>query len=187
MAGFTQKQGKELLAIARETVRAAFSNVNLRLKPEVRKRLSAETGVFVNIYSGKELRGSFGYPPGTCGLADGIKRAARGAAFKDCRFLSLKKSELYKARFEVSLIGKFRQLKVKKPEQYFTKINPKKHGLFIRYGPFRAMQLPVFAVRRGLSSRDFLEKTIEKSGMAPESWTSPNLKVFVFETRRFSE
>lgn len=187
MAGFTPKQGRELLEIARETVSAAFSNKNLRLKPEVRKRLSIESGVFVNIYSKKELRGSFGYPPGAYNLADGIKRAARGAAFMDRRFTQLRKSEFSKVRFEISLIGKLRPLKVKKPEQYFSRINPKKHGLFIRYGPFRAMQLPVFAVRRGLSSRDFLEKTIEKAGIAPESWKSPSLRVFLFETRRFSE
>ena len=187
MAGFTPKQGKELLDIARKTVRAAFSNKNLRLKPEVRKMLSVETGVFVNIYSKDELRGSFGYPPGAYNLADGIKRAARGAAFMDRRFGSLKKAEFNNVRCEVALIKKLRPLKVKKPEEYFRKINPKKHGLLIRYGPFRAMQLPVFAVRRGLSSRDLLEKTIEKAGLAPESWKSPNLKVFLFETRRFSE
>ena len=187
MAGFTPKQGKELLDITRQTIRAAFSSKNLRLKQEVRKKLSIEMGVFVNIYSKKELRGSFGYPPGAYNLADGIKRAARGAAFMDRRFAPLKKSEFNNARFEVSLVKELRPLIVKKPEEYFRKINPKKHGLFIRYGPFRAMQLPVFAVRRGFSSRDFLEKTIEKAGIAPESWKSPSLKVFVFEVKTFSE
>jgi len=186
MPAFSKKLGHELLYIARKTVRAALSNKNLRLQPEVRQKLSAEIGVFVNIYSGRDLRGSFGYAPGTFSLADGIKRAARGAAFMDPRFKALTKSEFNNVKFEVVLIRKLNELKVK-PKQYFKKINPKKHGLFIRYGPFRAMQLPQFAVRRGFNSQDFLEKTIEKAGLAPEVWQSPNLKVFTFTTEQFSE
>jgi len=187
MPAFSKKFGHELLDIARKTVHSAFSNKNLRLQPEVRKKLSAEIGVFVNIYRGRELRGSFGYAPETFSLADGIKRAARGAAFMDPRFRALAKSEFNNVKFEVVLIKELKELKVKKPEEYFKKINPKKHGLFIRYGPFRAMQLPQFAVRRGFKSQDFLEKTIEKAGLAPEVWKSPNLKVFIFTVQSFSE
>ena len=187
MVAFSKKLGSELLKIVGDTVRAAFSNKNLRLKPETRKKLSEEVGVFVNIYRNKELRGSFGYAPGTYPLADGIKRAARGAAFMDPRFRSLTKAQFNNVRFEVVLIKKLNELKVKKPNDYFKRINPKKHGLFVQYGPFRAMQLPQFAVRRGFASRDFLEKTIEKAGLAPEVWESPNLKVYTFATTSFSE
>ncbi|MAG16211.1 hypothetical protein CMO88_04070 [Candidatus Woesearchaeota archaeon] len=187
MPAFSKKLGNELLHIARETVNAAFSNRNLHLKPDVRKKLSEEIGVFVNIYKKKELRGSFGYPPGTFKLADGIKRAARGAAFMDPRFRNLTKAEFTNVRFEVVLIKEVKELKVKKPEEYFKKINPKKHGLMIRYGPFKAMQLPIFAMRRGFTSRDYLEKTIEKSGLAPEEWKNSNLKVYTFTTMMFSE
>lgn len=184
---FSKSLGQELLEIARSTVKAAFSNENLRLKADVRKRLSAVTGVFVNIYKKGELRGSFGYPPGTYALADGIKRAARGAAFMDSRFGRLAKEEFNNVKFEVVLTGELQQLKVKNPKDYFKKINPKKHGLMIKYGPFRAMQLPEFAVRRGFSSRDFLEKTIEKAGLAPEMWSNPRLSVYIFEVQGFSE
>ncbi|MBS3132858.1 AmmeMemoRadiSam system protein A [Candidatus Woesearchaeota archaeon] len=187
MVAFSRKLGHELLVIARKTVNAAFSNENLRLKPEVKTRLAAELGVFVNIYRRNELRGSFGYPPGTYSLAEGIKRASRGAAFMDPRFGALTKAEFNNVRFEVTLIKKLKLLKVKKPGEYLKKINPKRHGLFIRYGPFMAMQLPKFAVRQGFSARDFLEKTVEKAGLAPEAWHSPNLKVFIFYAQSFSE
>ena len=187
MAVFSKRLGQELLEIARKTVYSAFSNNNLKLKPEVRKKLAAEVGVFVNIYRKNDLRGSFGYPPGTYSLADGIKRAARGAAFMDPRFSALTKKEFNNVRFEVMLVKELKELKVKKREEFFKKINPKKHGLFIRYGPFRAIQFPQFAVRRGFSSRDFLEKTIEKAGLAPEIWQSKALKVFTFIVHTFSE
>lgn len=187
MPAFSKGLGRELLEIARKTVRSAFSNENMRLKPEARKRLEAEAGVFVNIYRKGELRGSFGYPPGTYALADGIKRAARGAAFMDARFGRLSREEFNNVRFEIVLIGKMTLLKVKNPEDYFKRINPKKHGLMIKYGPFKAMQLPQFAVMRGFSSRDFLEKTIEKAGLAPEAWKSKNLSVYTFSTLNFSE
>ena len=187
MIAYTSKLGHELLDIARIAVKSAFSNENLRLKPEVRKRLSDEVGVFVNIFKKKDLRGSFGYPPGSYPLADGIKRAARGAAFMDRRFRPLSKADFNNVRFEVVLLKDLKQLKVKNPQDYFKKINPKKNGLFIKYGPFRAMQLPQFAVRRGFKSRDFLEKTIEKAGLAPEIWQRPTLKVFIFEVKSFSE
>ncbi len=187
MPDFSRKLGAELLEIARKTVHSAFSNENLRLKPEVRKRLAEEAGVFVNIYRKGELRGSFGYPPGTYALADGIKRAARGAAFMDARFGRLGREEFNNAKFEVVLIGKMSLLKVRNPEDYFRRINPRKHGIYVKYGPFRAMQLPQFAVRRGFSSRDFLEKTIEKAGLAPEMWSSQRLSVYTFEVKGFSE
>lgn len=187
MPAFSKSLGRELLEIARKTVRAAFSNENLRLTAGARGRLSAEAGVFVSIYRGNELRGSFGYPPGVYSLADGIKRAARGAAFMDARFGRLGRAEFNNVKFEVVLIEKMNLLKVKNSEDYFRKINPKKHGLYVKYGPFRAMQLPQFAVRRGFSARDFLEKTIEKAGLAPEAWQSPNLKVYTFSTVQFSE
>ena len=179
--------GAELIRAARSAVRASFSGSSYRMKPETRRKLSASLGVFVNIYSGGSLRGSLGYPPGTYSLADGIRRAARGAAFKDPRFASLTEKEFNNSRFEVVLIEKLEVLKVRKPEECFGKINPKKHGIHVRYGPFSAMQLPVFVSRRGLSPRDFLEKTVEKSGLAPEQWKSPNMKVSIFETARFSE
>ncbi len=187
MQAFSKSLGAELLGIAKKTVHSAFSNENLRLKPEERKRLSAELGVFVNIYKKGELRGSFGYPPGTYALADGIKRAARGAAFMDSRFGRLSREEFNNVKFEVALIEKMALLKVKNPKDYFKKINAKKHGLMIKYGPFKAMQLPQFAVNRGFSSRDFLERTIEKAGLAPEMWESPRLSVYTFEVQSFSE
>ncbi len=187
MPAFSKSLGRELLEIARKTVYSAFSNENVRLKQGVRERLLAETGVFVNIYRKGELRGSFGYPPGTYALADGIKRAARGAAFMDSRFGRLSREEFNNVKFEVVLIGKMNLLKFKNPEDYFKKINPKKHGLMIKYGPFKAMQLPQFAVSRGFSSRDFLEKTIEKASLAPEMWSNPRLSVFIFEVQGFSE
>jgi len=187
MLKITPALGNELLLIARKTVHSAFSNENLRLRSAVRKKLSPEWGVFVNLYRRGELRGSFGYPPDEFPLADGIKRAARGAAFMDFRFAQLTKAEFNNIRFEIVLIKKMQLLRVKKPKDYLKKINPKKHGLFIKYGPFKAMQLPVFAVRRKLNALDFLEKTIEKSGLAPEQWQSPNLKVYTFRTWRFSE
>lgn len=180
------KLGKELLVIVRKTVLAAFAHKNYQLEPAARKRLSQELGVFVNIYLNKDLRGSFGYPPGVYPLADGIKRAARGAAFGDPRFQALSKSDFARAKFEVALIKEFKELKVK-PNQYFKKINPKKHGIFIKYGPFNSMQLPQFAVKRGFSARDYLEKTIEKAGLAPELWQSPRLKVSIFDVVSFSE
>ncbi len=187
MPAFSKSFGQELLEIARKTVHSAFSNENIRLKQDVRERLSAEIGVFVNIYKKGELRGSFGYPPGTYALADGIKRAARGAAFMDARFGRLSREEFNNAKFEVVLIEKMALLKVRNPEDYFRKINPKKQGIMVKYGPFRAMQLPQFAVNRGFSSRDFLEKTIEKAGLAPEMWSNPRLSVFIFEVKGFSE
>src|SRR3989338_4557757 len=113
---FSKSLGQELLQIARKTVQSAFSNENLKLSPAARKRLAAEIGVFVNIYKKGELRGSFGYPPGTYALADGIKRAARGAAFMDSRFGRLSREEFNNIKFEVVLIAKVAPLKVKKPE-----------------------------------------------------------------------
>ena len=187
MLKITPALGHELLDIVRKTVNSAYSSKNLRLKPEVRKKLSEEFGIFVNIYCKGELRGSFGYPPNVYPLADGIKRAARGAAFMDPRFAQLTKAEFNNAHFEIVLIEKMLRLKVNNSKDYFKKINPKKHGLFVRYGPFKAMQLPVFAVKRKLNSRDFLERTIEKSGLAPEQWQSKNLEVYTFTTKRFTE
>lgn len=187
MLRLSKSVGSELLAIARSSVMAAFSGENYRLKSEVRDRLSVEVGVFVSIYLKGELRGSFGYMPGVCPLSDGIRRAARGAAFMDSRFQPLTRQEFNNSKFEVAIIEKIEELKVKRRDGLLKRINPKRHGLLIKYGPFRAVQLPEFAVRLGLSARDYLERTVEKSGLAPEQWLSSNLRVFVFSPKVFSE
>lgn len=179
--------GAELLRLARQAVRAAFSNENFQLKKETKNLLSGSPGIFVNIFRNGELRGSFGYPPGIYPLSSSIKRAARGAAFMDPRFAALQKEEFSNVKFEVVLVEKLQLLKAKNPKQYFKAINPKKHGLYIEYGPFRAMQLPTFSAAREFSARDYLEKTIEKSGLAPEMWQSKSLKVYTFTTQRFAE
>src|SRR3989338_2472790 len=140
MLRLSKALGSELLAVARSSVLAAFSGENYRLKREVRDKLSVEAGVFVNIYLRGELRGSFGYLPGVCPLSDGIRRAARGAAFIDSRFEPLKRRDFNNSKFEVAVIEKLEELKVKRRSLLLKKINPKRHGLLIEYGPFRSVQ-----------------------------------------------
>ena len=175
-------QGKALLQLARKAIEEALKHKTANVPVAVRKQkaFSQQPGVFVTILRNGELRGSVGYPQDTYLLIDGVIMAARDAAFKDPRFKAVKKNELRQLRIRIDVLSKFQLTRI-------SGIKPGKHGIFIEYGLFKALQLPEDARKYKWTAAETVQNALRKAGLAPELWNGRNLKIYRFTTQKFEE
>lgn len=178
----TKVQGSALLKLARKAIEEALKHKTVKVAATVRKQkaFSQQPGVFVTILKNGELSGSMGYPEGTYQLIDGVIRAARDAAFNDPRFKDVKRNELSKLRLRIDVLSKFKQTSI-------IGIRPGRHGVYVQYGPFKALQLPEDAKKFKWTARQIVENALRKAGLAREMWKDKNLKIYRFTTKAFEE
>ncbi len=175
-------QGKALLRLARKAIEEALKRKTVQVPAALRKQkaFSQQPGVFVTLLKNSELRGSVGYPQGTYPLIDGVIMAARDAAFKDPRFKAVRKNELQQLRISIDVLSKFKATTVKG-------IKPRKHGIYIEYGVFKALQLPEDARKYKWTAAETVQNALRKAGLAPELWNDRNLRIYRFTAQRFEE
>ncbi|MEK6837620.1 MAG: AmmeMemoRadiSam system protein A, partial [Nanoarchaeota archaeon] len=178
----TKAQGKTLLRLARKAIEEALKHKTVKVAVGVRKQkaLMQQPGVFVTLLKNGELRGSVGYPEGTYPLIDAVVRAARDAAFNDTRFKAVKKSGLQQLKIRVDILSKFKQTSI-------SGIKPRKHGIYVEYGPFKALQLPEDSKKFKWTAKEMIQNALRKAGLAPEMWKDRNVKVYKFSTAAFQE
>ena len=178
---------KELVRIARETVERVFQEGRLTIKNY--EKFKEKRGVFVTImtYPAKELRGCIGFPQPIYPLEEATQRAAYAAAFEDTRFPPLKKEELSKIIFEVSVLTLPKLIEVKKPEEYLRKIEIGKDGLIIQLGWHTGLLLPQVATEFKWNVEEFLQNLCMKAGLTPDIWIDPQAKIYKFQAKIFRE
>ncbi|MBI2141021.1 AmmeMemoRadiSam system protein A [Candidatus Woesearchaeota archaeon] len=178
----SKTQGKTLLSLAREAIEKALKHKTVHVPVSVRKQkiFSQQPGIFVTILRNGELSGSMGYPQGTYPLIDGVIMAARDAAFKDPRFKAVRKNELQQLRIRIDVLSKFQLTGI-------SGIKPGKHGIFIQYGLFKALQLPEDARKYKWTAAETVQNALRKAGLASELWNDRNVKISRFTTQRLEE
>ncbi|MBI2549845.1 AmmeMemoRadiSam system protein A [Candidatus Woesearchaeota archaeon] len=181
-SGITKAQGNLLLKLARKAIEEALKHKTVKVAAAMRKQkaFSQQPGVFVTLLKGSELRGSMGYPEQTYPLIDAVVRAARDAAFKDPRFKGVEKNELQHLRIRVDVLSKFAQTKI-------GGIKPKRQGILVEYGPFKALQLPEDAKKFKWTAKEMVENALRKAGLAAEMWNDKNVRIYTFTTKAFEE
>lgn len=185
MSKLSEKDGKKIVKAARDSVLAYFNNKTFRLEG-----FPAKLGVFVTIHSypSRELRGCIGFPEPVFSLNEGLPKAALAAAFQDPRFPQLKKDELDKVIFEVSVLTKPELIKVKGWDEYLKKIKVGEDGLIVEYGFNRGLLLPIVAEEYRWGVEEFLCHTCRKASLHPDSWKDvKGCKVYKFQAQVFSE
>jgi len=175
----TNAQGSYLLKLARKAIEDMFEHRKPAVPEKMRKSLSQQPGVFVTLLKNGGFCGSMGYPQGTYPLIDSVIRAARDAAFNDPRFKDVKKSELSSLRIRIDILSGFRKVAL-------SKVKPNR-GLFVEYGPFKALQLPEDAKKFKWSPKGLVQNTLRKAGLAPEMWNDKNISLSCFSTQTFEE
>jgi len=128
----SQKDGKELIKLARQSINSYFSNKELNVDDNINKKYSQKQGVFVTLNIDDNLRGCIGFPEPTLPLYEAIIEAAKSAAFSDPRFEPLSKDEFKDVKIEVSVLSVPELIKVIKAEEYIDKIKIGYDGLIIR-------------------------------------------------------
>ncbi|HEY2745103.1 MAG TPA: AmmeMemoRadiSam system protein A [Polyangia bacterium] len=171
---------RELLRIARATLREYLTTGFMPPGAPHRKSLLEPRGAFVTIHTGGELRGCIGRVDADTPLYLAVEQLAVAAATRDPRFEPLRAEELPETRVEVSVLSK---LADGRPEE----IEIGKHGVVITKGVRRGLLLPQVAVEHGLTREQFLDETCGKAGLPPGAWKEAGTVLQVFTAEVFRE
>ena len=183
-----EEDKKELLKLARESIRTALDNEELRINNELKRKYSKKQGVFVTLNTKTgELRGCIGYPEPIMPLWRGIINAARAAAFEDPRFYPITKEELKDIIIEISILTPPELIKVKHPIEYLNKIKIEEDGLIIR-GPFGSgLLLPQVFIEYNATPEQALRMVCQKAMLPSNAWQDLRNKIYKFQAEVFSE
>jgi len=120
-------------------------------------------------------------------LGEAAQKSAISAAFKDPRFSSLKKQEIDKIIFEISILTDPESVNANNPKEYTKKIKIGRDGLIIIYGHMSGLLLPQVPVEYNWSVEKFLEQLCFKAGLDPDILTNPDVKIYKFQCQIFEE
>lgn len=184
----SHEQGLHLVKLARLTLENYQSKGKV-ITLEINQDLSRRFGVFVTLYNVDEfntfsLRGCIGYALPTESLARSLVNASIKAANEDPRFDPVTYNELQDIVIEVSILSPPIRITV---ENIRSKILIGKHGLIIESPSGSGMLLPNVAFENGWDIIQFLEHLCFKAGLSGNSWMSPDIRLFSFETISFRE
>lgn len=176
---------EELVKIARKTLEDYFDTGRFDIKKF--NRFKSKKGVFVTLHSfpDNELRGCIGFTEPVYPLFEAVQIAAMEAAFSDPRFPPLKKNELDKIIFEVSVLTSPKIINGK-PEVYLDKIEGGKDGLILEHGTKKGILLPQVWSQIP-DKKEFLETLCWKSGLTGDYWLDEKTKLYKFHVKIFRE
>jgi AmmeMemoRadiSam system protein A len=172
---------RELLRIARATLREHLSTGYLPPGSPHRKSLLKPGGAFVTIHVGGELRGCMGRLDPAASVWSNVGAAAAMAAARDPRFLPVSAGEVDRLELEVSVLGPF--VDIPDPEAF----DPLVHGIVVERGLRRALLLPQVAREQGWGRQEPLEAVCWKAGLDPDSWREHGTFLQVFSATVFGE
>lgn len=179
----TQEQRTRLLRIARTSIEAALSGARPEVDlSEVDAILRAPAGAFVSLHTKEgDLRGCIGSIQPVAPLAEAVQSNAINAAFRDPRFLPLRKDELPNVHIEISVMGAV------EPVNDAGEIEVGRDGLIVRRGSRAGLLLPQVATAYAWDRETFLRHTCMKAGLPPDSWRDPGCRIERFPAEVFAE
>jgi len=182
-----ESDGKKLLKLARDSVESYFSNKEIKVDDELKKKYSEERGVFVTLQKQGDLRGCIGFPEPIMQLIDAIIDAAKAAAFQDPRFPQVSEGELKDIDFEISVLTVPEEIVSDSPEGYLKQIKIGEDGLIIRGDMGSGLLLPQVFIEYPCDAKGALEMTCQKAGLNKDAWKKGSNKIFKFQAQIFSE
>lgn len=172
---------RELLRIARATLREhSFSGRIPPGKPH-RESLLAPAAVFVTLHLGGELRGCIGTVDADKPLYRIIQEMAVAAATRDPRFSPVDADDVDDLSIEISVLGPTR------PVRGADEIRIGEDGVRIDAHGRRGLLLPQVAKEAGWDAETLLAKASEKAGLPPDAWQQPGAEVIAFGAQVFSD
>ncbi len=180
MADLTSMEKRELLALARNTIKKYLTGGG-RADPPVAKPVFLEKrGVFVTLHSKGELRGCIGYPLPYKPLGEAVVDNAIAAASEDPRFPAVSSAELGDLEIEISVLTV--PQKVAGPDQ----VQLGRDGIIISKGSRRGLLLPQVPAEQGWDLEQYISYGCRKAGLAPDEWKK-GVQIEVFQAAVFGE
>ena len=186
----SEKDGKLLLKLARESIKEEFGQEKENLKDLENEFsnivLEENRGTFVSLHKKGDLRGCIGNIEPVKTVFNGIMDNAKHAAFSDTRFSPMTHDELKDTSIEVSILTRPETLDYTDGDDLISKLNPGVDGVMIKKGYKSATFLP--QVWKQLKSPDsFLRHLCMKAGLLPDEWQSGALSVYTYQVQLFEE
>ncbi|MCJ7525207.1 MAG: AmmeMemoRadiSam system protein A [Candidatus Aminicenantes bacterium] len=180
MADLTRMEKRELLALARNSIKKYLTGEG-RVAPPVAKPIYLEKrGVFVTLHRKGELRGCIGYPLPYKPLGEAVVDNAIAAASEDPRFPAVSSAELGELDIEISVLTV--PQKVAGPNQ----VQLGRDGIIISKGSQRGLLLPQVPVEQKWDLEQYISYGCRKAGLAPDEWEK-GVQIEVFQAAVFGE
>jgi AmmeMemoRadiSam system protein A len=178
----TEDEKKELLRIARATVKEYLLSGRIPPGAPHRDSLTALAAVFVSYHEGGALRGCIGTTHEVQPIFRAVQEMALAAATRDPRYPPVRLEELPRLDIEISVLGP--RVRVTGPADISVGV----HGLMIASGTGqRGLLLPQVATDHGWDAETFLARTCEKAGLPPDFWRRGEAVVDRFPAQVFDE
>jgi AmmeMemoRadiSam system protein A len=175
------KEKRELLRIARATLREFLRSGRIPPGKPHRQSLVDPAGAFVTLHIDGELRGCIGQVEEKLPLYKAVQEMAVAAASRDPRFGSLEPDELDRADLEISVIGD--RARITGPDEVVIGT----HGLIIEADGHRGLLLPQVATDRMWDATTFLANVCGKADLSPDAWQRADAVVERFTAQVFSD
>jgi AmmeMemoRadiSam system protein B/AmmeMemoRadiSam system protein A len=176
----TAETKRDLLALARETIRRFLETETTPLARDCAPVLNRQQGAFVTLKKHGQLRGCIGHMAEDRPLCQVVGAMAYQAAFKDRRFSPLRSGELAEVEIEISVLTPF--TKVPGPDAIVIG----RDGVVLRKSGRSAVYLPQVATEQGWSREEMLDHLCQKAGLAVGSWRR-GAELFTFQAEVFHE
>jgi len=188
LTGLNNEEKKELIAIAKTTLREYFKSGrtinNIEKKFKISKNMKQLVGVFVTLKKNNHLRGCIGSIIGRVPLFLGVRDNILNSAFNDRRFNPVKKEELKDIDIEISVMTPLKRI------DHYKKIKLGIDGVIIKKSNHQAVFLPQVAKETGWSLDQFLSHLCQKAGLPSNSYLPPaskDMEFYVFQAQVFGE
>ena len=176
----TKKEQRDLLKIARDTITSYVSSGSVPVLETASRGLNLESGCFVTIKQGDQLRGCIGNFVSDKPLYRLVQEMAVSAATRDPRFYPMKAGDLADFDLEISVLSPLELISA------VDEIQVGKHGLYIIKNSYRGVLLPQVATEYGWDRETFLKHTCLKAGLPENAWTK-DCQIYIFSALVFGE
>jgi AmmeMemoRadiSam system protein A len=177
----TDEEKRELLRIARATLREYTRTGRIPPGRPHRSSLLAEAGAFVTLRVGGNLRGCIGTQAEDSPLYRTVQEMAVAAASRDPRFSPVTSEEVEDLTIEVSVLGG--RERIDTAEQIEIGV----HGIAVAHDGRRGLLLPQVASENEWDSETFLARACVKAGLPADHWRNPATEVERFTAQVFDE
>jgi MEMO1 family protein len=174
---------KQLLKIARETIKAALKGENPADFGSLPPNLLVKRGVFVTLTNQGQLRGCIGHFGEDIPLAEAVRQMAAAAATQDTRFLynPVTPKEMDWIDIKISILSEL------KPIHSIEEIVIGKHGIWVKEGRRGGTYLPEVAVEQGWNREEFLSHCCaEKAGLDEDAWKK-GAEIYIYSSQIIGE
>lgn len=173
---------KELLRIARQSLREVLETGQLSRQKPTRESLQQAAGAFVTLKTRRGgLRGCIGTFAASAPLHQTVREMAVAAGTRDPRFPAVTRAELDSLLMEISVLS---------PREVLTDpqaVQVGVHGLVLTLGYHHGVLLPQVPVEQGWDRETFLAHLSLKAGLPMDAWKDPDARLETFTAQVFGE